>query len=67
MSKSLARDDQQPSAPPPLEEPLARVVNIVRELLETAGAEAEAFIREWPKALIARPVVARSLPVVSSL
>ena len=34
MSKSLARDDQQPSAPPPLEEPLARVVNIVRELLE---------------------------------
>ena len=67
MSKSLACDDQQPSAPPPLEEPLARVVNIVRELLETAGAEAEAFIREWPKALIARPVVARSLPVVSSL
>ena len=67
MSKSLARDDQQPSAPPPLEEPLARVVNIVRELLETAGAEAEAFIRDWPKALIARPVVARSLPVVSSL
>jgi hypothetical protein len=67
MSKSPARDDQQPSAPPPLEEPLARAVNIVRELLETAGAEAEAFIREWPKALIARPVVARSLPVVSSL
>jgi hypothetical protein len=67
MSKSLVRDDQQPSAPPPLEEPLARVVNIVRELLETAGAEAEAFIREWPKALIARPVVARSLPVVASL
>jgi hypothetical protein len=67
MSKSLAPDDQQPSAPPPLEEPLARVVNIVRELLETAGAEAEAFIREWPKALIARPVVARSLPVVASL
>ena len=67
MSKSLARDDQQPSAPPPLEEPLARVVNIVRELLETAGAEAEAFIREWPKELVARPVVARSLPVVASL
>jgi hypothetical protein len=67
MSKSLARDDRQPSAPPPFEEPLARVVNIVRELLETAGAEAEAFIREWPKALIARPVVARSLPVVASL
>jgi hypothetical protein len=66
MSKSPARDDQQP-APPSLEERLARVVNIVRELLETAGAEAEAFIREWPKALIARPVVGRSLPVVSSL
>ncbi len=67
MSKSLARDDQQPSAPPPREEPLARVVNIVRELLETAGAEAEAFIREWPRELVARPVVARSLPVVAAL
>ncbi len=67
MSKSLARDDQQPSAPPPREEPLARVVNVVRELLETAGAEAEAFIREWPRELVARPVVARSLPVVAAL
>jgi hypothetical protein len=67
MSKSMARDDRQPSARPTLEEQLARVVNIVRELLETAGAEAQAFLREWPKALIARPVVARSLPVVASL
>ena len=67
MSKSPARDDQQPSAPPPREEPLARVVNVVRELLETAGAEAEAFIREWPRELVARPVVARSLPVVAAL
>ncbi len=67
MSKSPARDDQQPSAPPPLEEPLGSVVNIVRELLETAGAEAEAFIREWPRELVARPVVARSLPVVAAL
>jgi Dimethlysulfonioproprionate lyase len=66
MSKSLARDDPQ-RAPPSLEERLARVVDIVRELLETAGADADAFIREWPKALIARPVVGRSLPVVSSL
>jgi hypothetical protein len=43
------------------------LVNCLRELLEIAGPEAEAFLRDWPRELIARPVVARSLPVVASL
>lgn len=51
----------------PPEEPLGRLVHILHELLETAGAEAEAFIRDWPQDLISRPLAARSLPVVSSL
>jgi hypothetical protein len=55
------------SGPPPLAEPLVRLINILRELLETAGPEAHAFIRDWPKALTARPVAARSLPVVAAL
>ena len=55
------------SGPSPLAEPLARLVNIVHELLETAGSEAEAFIREWPRDLVARPHIARSLPVVAAL
>jgi Dimethlysulfonioproprionate lyase len=68
MSKALTGDDPgEPSTPPPLAEPLARLVNILRELLNTAGAEAEGFIRDWPRELIARPVGARSLPVVAAL
>jgi hypothetical protein len=68
MSKSPSRDYPRGlSTPPSLEEPLGRLVNIVRELLETAGSEAEAFIRDWPRELIARSIGARSLPVVSSL
>ncbi len=39
----------------------------IRELLEAAGPEAHAFIRDWPRELIARPVAARSLPVVAAL
>ena len=38
-----------------------------RELLEAGGAEAEAFLHDWPRELVARPVAARSLPVVSAL
>ncbi len=68
MSKSLSRDDRRGrSTPPPLAEPLAPLVNLLRQLLETAGAEAEAFIGDWPRELVARPVVARSLPVVAAL
>jgi hypothetical protein len=68
MSKSLSRDDPRGlSTPPSLEEPLGRLVNILHGLLGTAGSEAEAFILDWPRELIARPVVARSLPVVASL
>ena len=43
------------------------LVNAVRSLLETAGPKAQAFIRDWPQELIARPQGARSLPVVSGL
>lgn len=68
MSRSLSRDDRRGrSTPPPPAEPLAALVNLLRQLLETAGAEAEAFIRDWPRELIARPVVACSLPVVAAL
>jgi Dimethlysulfonioproprionate lyase len=68
MSKSLSRDDRRGrSTTPPLAELLAPLVNLLRQLLETAGAEAEAFIRDWPRELVARPVVARSLPVVAAL
>jgi hypothetical protein len=49
------------------QEPLRGLVNTVRSLLETAGPEAQAFIRDWPRELIARSISARSLPVVSAL
>jgi hypothetical protein len=55
------------SGPPPLAEPVGRLVSILRELLETAGPEAHAFLRDWPRELIARPVIARPLPVVAAL
>jgi hypothetical protein len=67
MSKFLSCDEQRGrSTSPPLAEPLGRLVNILRKLLDTAGAEAEAFIRDWPRELIARPTSARSLPVVAA-
>jgi Dimethlysulfonioproprionate lyase len=68
MSKSLSRERPGGlSTRPPLAEPLGRLVDNLRELLETADAEAQPFIRDWPRKLIARPVVARSLRVVSAL
>jgi hypothetical protein len=48
-------------------EPLHSLVDALRALLETAGPEAEAFMRDWPPELIARPVGARALPVVAAL
>jgi hypothetical protein len=39
----------------------------IRELLQAGGAEAEAFLHDWPRELVARPLVARSIPVVASL
>jgi Dimethlysulfonioproprionate lyase len=49
------------------QEPLRGLVDALRSLLETAGPEAQAFLRDWPRELIARPLRARSLPVVSAL
>jgi hypothetical protein len=48
-------------------ESLRPLVEAVRSLLETAGPEAQAFLRDWPRDLIARPTEARSLPVLSAL
>ena len=48
-------------------DPLRPLVDAVRALLETAGPEAQAFIRDWPPKLITRPISARSLPVVAAL
>ena len=50
-----------------VQEALHSLVEALRALLETAGPEAEAFLRDWPSELIPRPVVARSLPVVAAL
>jgi hypothetical protein len=43
------------------------LVEALRALLETAGPQAEAFLRDWPSELVPRPVGARSLPVVAAL
>jgi Dimethlysulfonioproprionate lyase len=48
-------------------ESLRLLIGALRSLLETAGPERAPFLRAWPKALAARPVVARSLPVVARL
>jgi hypothetical protein len=46
---------------------LGRQVSSLHALLEAAGPQAQPFLRDWPQDLVARPVVARSLPVVASL
>ena len=48
-------------------ESMRPLVSALRSLLETAGPAAEGFIRDWPRTLVARPFVVRSLPVVSAL
>jgi hypothetical protein len=68
MCHSISRDyPEGPTTGSALPASLPSVVASLREFLESCGAEAEAFIRDWPKALVARPVVARSLPVVAAL
>jgi Dimethlysulfonioproprionate lyase len=52
---------------PALEQTLRPLVAALRTLLETAGPAADAFIRDWPHEMVARPLVARPLPVVASL
>ena len=48
-------------------EALHSPVEALRALLETAGPQAEAFLRDWPQELVARPMVAHSLPVMAAL
>lgn len=48
-------------------EPLRSLVDALRALLKTAGPAARPFLTDWPPELIARPVGARSLPVVARL
>src|SRR5260370_34350704 len=70
MSRSSTDPEGLPSPSPGeirREDPLRPLVGAVRDLLETAGPEALAFLRDWPPELIARPQRARSLPVVSAL
>ena len=67
LNPFLATIERALAIPPPLAELLAPLVNLLRQLLETADTEAEAFIRDWPRELVTRPVVARSLPVVAAL
>jgi hypothetical protein len=50
-----------------LERSLRPLVTALRELLEAAGPVALPSLRDWPRALIARPQAPRSLPVVSAL
>jgi Dimethlysulfonioproprionate lyase len=68
MSDSISRDDPKdlaiPHSPPG---PFQRLVCLLRTLLEAGGGEAEPFLGDWPRELVARPVVARSLPVVAAL
>jgi Dimethlysulfonioproprionate lyase len=46
---------------------LRALVTALRQLLETAGPEASAFLRDWPRELIPRPIVARPLPIIYAL
>ena len=46
---------------------LRPLVDALRLRLETAPPEAQPFVRDWPRDLIARPLAAHSLPVVSAL
>ena len=50
-----------------LHESLCPLVGALRSLLETAGPEAGLFARDWPPDLVARPIVAHSLPVICAL
>jgi hypothetical protein len=65
-------DDPEPRLNPMPDEAgtensLRPLVDVLRSLLEQAGPEASPFLHDWPRALIARPQAARSLPVVSAL
>jgi Dimethlysulfonioproprionate lyase len=48
-------------------ESLRDLTGALRDLLEASGPEAKPFLRDWPRELVARPVVARPLPVVAAL
>jgi Dimethlysulfonioproprionate lyase len=68
MSDSISRDHAKGLATPhSLPGSLERLVCSFRELLAAGGAEAGPFLRDWPRELVTRPLVARSLPVVASL
>jgi hypothetical protein len=48
-------------------ESLRPLVSALRSQLASAGPEARPFLHDWPRGLIARPLSARTLPVVSAL
>jgi len=49
------------------QEALRSLVDALRAFLETAGPQAQTFLNDWPQELIARPVGARTFPVVAAL
>ena len=52
---------------PRLNASLRPLLATLRNLLEAAAPQASPFLRDWPRALIARPVAPRALPVVAAL
>ncbi len=66
-----ASASERPSAPSASEtrraDSLRTLVDGLHALLASAGPEAQAFLHDWPRQLIARRFEARSLPVVSAL
>jgi hypothetical protein len=50
-----------------LERSLRPLVAALRELPEAAGPEASPFLGDWPQELTPRPIVPRTLPIVSAL
>jgi hypothetical protein len=71
MSKAPMPDPDRLRNPTPdkarRDDSLRPLVAALRRLLEAAGPPASPFLSDWPRDLTPRPVVARSLPVVSAL
>ncbi len=67
----MSNDPEPPLYPMPdktrIANSLRPLVAALLDLLEQAGPEASPFLHDWPRALIARPQAARTLPAVSAL
>ncbi|MGA7199079.1 dimethylsulfonioproprionate lyase family protein [Roseiarcus sp.] len=67
----MSNDPEPPLYPMPdktrIANSLRPLVAALLDLLEQAGPAASPFLHDWPRALIARPQAARTLPAVSAL